>query len=764
MAIGRVSVEVTPDARGFVAKMRGEILPAADRLGHDLGAKIGDQAGRTARERINAQLKNIKAHVNVDADTGKAQAQMAALRRETERTDRSASSAGAHYGILVKLLLAIGPALIPLGAAAAVGLGALVEGAGVALLAFKGIQDNMKRGTLLGRAYSGVLQVLKSDYHQLADTAAKGAFSGISDAVDSIHKRLPELSSQVKLFSGYLGRAAANVVDGILNGFVVLQPVITQILSGLVNMTARFDAWTKGGGLAKFGESVGKELPVIAKALGEIFGAIGKLIVAGNSIGLVYLNAFAAIARAISAIPTPVLRDILALFIALKVSMLAWGAATTVITAISTAVKGLAVAIAVESGVAKAAAVSNLTFGSSLGVIAGRLTMLIPLFGAFGAAALINIPLQSESKKPGGLGNIASGILGAVTGDLAGQTSKHLKESTGPGKDSDKKIKTLADAYSALNDAQIKQLAIAKKTQESFVYNAGAADNLTTKINALNDAWLNAASADTNFWQSLNTATKTLKSNRAAILGHSEAALADRSALESLTNAAQQDAIAKAKSTHNEIAGIIQLRQSKKAIEDKLRSQGLLTKAVQDYINKIFRIPKGALTIPLFKSQAAEDRLAAYLKKIHYVPGSKTTTFDARTGQAVTKIGNLLTLYNALTNKTVTVTVFGSADTGLRGPGHASGGWINGAGTSTSDSIISRLSNGEFVVPADVAAQNATYLEKITKMTGNTAANTSVARPVTTSNLSAPITINQVTDPAGTAYALQRRLAFAGRV
>ena len=44
---------------------------------------------------------------------------------------------------------------------------------------------------------------------------------------------------------------------------------------------------------------------------------------------------------------------------------------------------------------------------------------------------------------------------------------------------------------------------------------------------------------------------------------------------------------------------------------------------------------------------------------------------------------------------------------------HAGGGWVTGTGTGTSDSIISRLSAGEFVVNAAASAANASLLSAI---------------------------------------------------
>jgi hypothetical protein len=48
-------------------------------------------------------------------------------------------------------------------------------------------------------------------------------------------------------------------------------------------------------------------------------------------------------------------------------------------------------------------------------------------------------------------------------------------------------------------------------------------------------------------------------------------------------------------------------------------------------------------------------------------------------------------------------------------PGHATGGYISGPGTSTSDSILSRLSAGEYVVNAAATARNRNLLDAINK-------------------------------------------------
>lgn len=68
----------------------------------------------------------------------------------------------------------------------------------------------------------------------------------------------------------------------------------------------------------------------------------------------------------------------------------------------------------------------------------------------------------------------------------------------------------------------------------------------------------------------------------------------------------------------------------------------------------------------------------------------------------------------------VTVTQTGAAPTGetaASAPGFASGGWIRGPGNSTSDSILARLSNGEYVIKAAaVSHYGASLLHQINSM------------------------------------------------
>src|SRR5690606_4404009 len=108
------------------------------------------------------------------------------------------------------------------------------------------------------------------------------------------------------------------------------------------------------------------------------------------------------------------------------------------------------------------------------------------------------------------------------------------------------------------------------------------------------------------------------------------------------------------------------------------------------------------------------------------IPETITTNIYANTGTAMSNIENLKAAMAGIQDRRVQITT-AFVETGIRPPagfyvpGNATGGWIRGPGTGTSDSILRRLSNGEFVVNAKDARENAGLLEAINsgKFSGN---------------------------------------------
>jgi TP901 family phage tail tape measure protein len=97
------------------------------------------------------------------------------------------------------------------------------------------------------------------------------------------------------------------------------------------------------------------------------------------------------------------------------------------------------------------------------------------------------------------------------------------------------------------------------------------------------------------------------------------------------------------------------------------------------------------------------DEADRYVSSVLRIPGEKNTHVNLYAEEAQARIDRLLASYNALRDKTVTVTADIRQTAGFTAGGHtvygqAEGGQVYGKGTGTSDSNLRALSKGEFVV------------------------------------------------------------------
>lgn len=708
--------------------MRGAILPEADKLGRDIGVRIGDPAGREARKRIELQLKDLKAKVNVDADTAKAQAQVAALKSKVDGLNKSKGPSA-----LLTAVVGLGPALVPLAGIAAASFGAVATGAGVAVLAVKGIEAEMKSGSKLGQAYSADLGLLKSDFGGLEQIAARGVFSGVNKSIADIHSLMPGLSTETRLFSGYLGDAGEHVVHGLAGGFVTLQPLIGDILKGATGLAAKFDSYANGGGLQKFGEWAQKNLPAVAHDVGQIAEAVARLLASGAGTGVGVLNALGAIATAINHIPLPVLQVLLPLISATLVAWKGYAIVKGILDSNTAAIirqtfANRALAVSAE----QAAVAGKVKFGP------GRATPTIPTAGkaagggglAAGAGSIFGpIALGAAGIK------VISNVIGHKPTFALGDTKTSLnfkvpKSQASANSDAEKAATAaqaaLAAAYEQTATSAFTARAAEAKTLLQLQLSGDAAGVLAAQLAKLDARYVDTGSATDAFYEALNQSTATLKTNMGAIAGHSAAALADRDAIRSAHAAAEADSVARAKATNSQAAGILVLQRARDAqihnTDATLKAAGATDAQiakVNRFIRATYRIPKSVPTVPILKSAAAQRNLDRYVKSLGSVAEFKNTTFNAKTGQAVTKLGNLQKIYDSITNKTVTITLNarGSARSGQLGTGFgiATGGHVSGPGTGTSDSIPAWLSNGEFVINAAQTAKHRSLLDSINR-------------------------------------------------
>jgi TP901 family phage tail tape measure protein len=132
-------------------------------------------------------------------------------------------------------------------------------------------------------------------------------------------------------------------------------------------------------------------------------------------------------------------------------------------------------------------------------------------------------------------------------------------------------------------------------------------------------------------------------------------------------------------------------------------------------------------------SKAAVAKNNELLRKLHFLDGFQASPNVKLRGadSATKKMRDLIRLLTTIPDASVTVSVpdliSGGFSTKKPTGASATGGWISGPGTGTSDSIPWRVSNGEFVVNSRDAKRNASTLEAINS--GKTPALASVGGP-----------------------------------
>lgn len=285
-------------------------------------------------------------------------------------------------------------------------------------------------------------------------------------------------------------------------------------------------------------------------------------------------------------------------------------------------------------------------------------------------------------------------------------------------------------ALQGAQDAQKKTADAAATATTNMQLENDAAGLLKQSLDLLNGKALDAAAAQTASASATLGAVRALKDHdkKAKDYGttlslNTEKGVAARQALERKAQADQQAAEAVAKATGSTKAGTKSLQDNKIALENTLRSQGLLTDKVQAYIDKIYQIPKKVPPTKVEIDQAAKRKALADIAALKSALAgiqSKTvvvTTLGRFVNQTPRKDGG---------RSTAGGSTFGAATGGLVSDVMAGlkrfdgGGRITGPGTGTSDSILAlvgagqdaiRVSANEFVATASSYRRNAAALE-----------------------------------------------------
>ncbi|MGD9715190.1 MAG: phage tail tape measure protein, partial [Thermomicrobiales bacterium] len=204
-----------------------------------------------------------------------------------------------------------------------------------------------------------------------------------------------------------------------------------------------------------------------------------------------------------------------------------------------------------------------------------------------------------------------------------------------------------------------------------------AVSDLADLIRGFADATLSTREAERQFQAAVDDATAALAQNGATLDINTEAGRANEKALDQIAKTSKDAAV---------------------AIYEQTGSQELATQAITD--------GRQALIDQLAAFGIVGPEAEAYADNLGLIPSNISTVVDLDTTTAQQNLDQFIRLNNGRS-----VRINGTV---VNGPGVATGGYISGPGTGTSDSIPARLSNGEYVVKASaVRAVGVAYLDHI---------------------------------------------------
>jgi hypothetical protein len=229
------------------------------------------------KEAINMEALSAAERNAAGGAKEKALADIAAAQASNKAASANGTNA-TRMGLIVGAIAALIPLLGPL-SGYAVGVSGALAGMGAAgVLAILGIKNAMADGTAAGNTFAAGLQVLKGNLDQLEQTAASGIMSGFQSAISTIDAAMPALNSEIGVFSQQLGVVGNLVLQGVITGFQVLNPLFVTAGVYIEQIGAGFASWTSNGGLASFSQMALQYFPQVVQTLGSLLQGIMALI------------------------------------------------------------------------------------------------------------------------------------------------------------------------------------------------------------------------------------------------------------------------------------------------------------------------------------------------------------------------------------------------------------------------------------------------------------------------------------------------------
>ncbi len=353
VSIAQLRQQATTDAADL-AMRRLDAAIASGTVSEEKLAAMAEVASRTQQAQARSALLLAEAQTVAGA----------AINRETvaEEVNTVAKDKGNAANKTnisrIGLIVAGVSALVAMGAPLAgftLGVAGGLTGMGAAgVLAILGIRREMALGTTTGSAYSAGIQVLLGDLHQLEATAAAGVLTGFTTAVSILNAAMPNLNSQVGVFSKMLGTGVDISLRGVLNTFQVLNPLFVTAGVFVNQLAAGFLTWTSNGGLQKFASYAMATLPVVEQTLGALADGAVHLVGALAPLGVVLLGALTIIGNLVTGLTTllgPAFAPITAAVLLTVGAFKAWAAIKPIIDMVTGAVERFGIATLTMWGV-----------------------------------------------------------------------------------------------------------------------------------------------------------------------------------------------------------------------------------------------------------------------------------------------------------------------------------------------------------------------------------------------------------------------------
>lgn len=309
-----------------------------------------------------------------------------------------------------------------------------------------------------------------------------------------------------------------------------------------------------------------------------------------------------------------------------------------------------------------------------------------------------------------------TGEAAKLVNDSVAEGSQIVKDAAGFWKEDAKALGEVAAESEALTPKQVELAKAEEEAANKAKMQADAMQALINKFTLFSAGVLSVEAAEDAFEKAVDDATASIKENGKSLEKNSEKGRGNRQALREIVSATNDVISARANQGASEKELKVLQEQGIGAFKRAAIAMGVSAEKAKVLAARYFGIPASRKTVLTADKQDAEAKIKALNKKLQGVHNKKTRAkIQAEVTAAKRDLARIIAQLKAIKSKAVNVRIDTWRTTHNQKGGPplptATGGWIRGPGTGTSDSIPRMLSNGEFVVRASQAQRFGPLLE-----------------------------------------------------